>query len=253
MSFDSNRGISIPRRLSATCAAIVGSIFLAVSSFGQELVLAERLRQLQLDKGSFTLVDVRDVGQYQIRHIDGAINIPKDAIGSGDLPKGGRIILYCGDAHCPLSHAAAKILMSNGVENVGVLYGGIAQWEKSGYPVLPLPVEKDKPKGDIDAGELQDRMHKTGAVVIVDVRSAEDFTAGHLPGARSIPLEKLSATVKSLRKHSEIVVYDRLPQRSKTAVQQLAEGGVSARALAGGVGAWVMKGFPLEAGSQKGS
>ncbi|MBI2384696.1 MAG: rhodanese-like domain-containing protein [Elusimicrobia bacterium] len=226
---------------------------MGAAAFGQELVLPERLRQLQVDKGSFTLVDVRDVGQYQIRHIDGAINIPKDAIGSADLPKGGRIILYCGDAHCPLSHAAAKTLMSNGVENIGVLYGGIAQWEKSGYPVLPVPIEKEKVKGDIDAGELQDRIHKTGAVVVVDVRSAEDFTAGHLPGARSIPLENLSKSVKSLRKHSDIVVYDRVSQRSKTAVRQLAEAGVGARALAGGVGAWAMKGFPLEAGSQKGS
>lgn len=230
-----------------------GLLFLAVPSFCQELVLAEKLRQLQIDKGSFTLVDVRDAGEFQKHHIEGAINLPKELIGTSELPKGGRIVLYCGDARCPLSHAAAKTLIAAGVENVGVLYGGLAQWEKSGYPVLPVPTEKNKPKGDMDAGELQDRIHKTGVIVVVDVRSADDFAAGHLPGAQSIPLEKLSKAVKSLREHSEVVVYDRVQQRSKTAVKQLAEAGVGARALAGGIGAWAMKGFPLEAGSQKGS
>lgn len=233
--------------------ATAGLIILAAPSFCQELVLAEKLRQLQADKDSFTLIDVRDAGDFQKRHIEGALNLSKDKINPADLPKGGRVILYCGDARCPLSHAAAKTLIASGVGNVGVLYGGLAQWEKSGYPVLPVPIEKDKPKGDIDAGELQDRIHKTGVIVVVDVRSADDFAAGHLPGAQSIPLEKLSKAVKSLRKHSEVVIYDRVQQRSKTAVKQLAEAGVGARALAGGIGAWAMKGFPLEAGSQKGS
>lgn len=233
--------------------AALWALFLFSPAFGQELILAGKLRQLQVDKGSFTLVDVRDPGDFEKRHIEGALNISKDKINSDDLPKGGRIILYCGDARCPLSHAAAKNLIAAGVENVGVLYGGIAQWEKSGFPVLPVSVEKDKPKGDVDAGELKIRLQKPGAIMVVDVRSADDFAAGHLPGARNIPLETLSKAAKSLRKHSEIVVYDRLQQRSKTAVKQLAAAGVGARALAGGVGAWAMKGFPLEAGSQKGS
>ena len=112
---------------------VVATLLLAIPSFGQELILPERLRQLQVDKGSFIVIDVRDPGEFQRRHIEGAINIPKDAIGAGDLPKVGRIILYCGDVRCPLSHAAAQTLIAVGVENVGVLYGGIAQWEKGGY------------------------------------------------------------------------------------------------------------------------
>ncbi|MEK7382892.1 MAG: rhodanese-like domain-containing protein, partial [Elusimicrobiota bacterium] len=199
------------------------------------------------------LIDMRDPADFQRHHIEGAVNLPKDKIGAGYLSKSGRIILYCGDARCPLSHAAAKTLMAAGVESVGVLYGGIAQWEKSGYPVLPVPIEKSTPKGDIDAGELQLRLQKPGTIVVVDIRAADDFTAGHLPGALSIPLEKLAKAMKTLRKASEIVVYDRLPQRSKTAVRQLAEAGLTARSLSGGIGAWAMKGFPLEAGSQKGS
>ena len=224
----------------------------AATAYGQELVLTEKLRKLQADKDSFTLVDVRDTDEFQRRHIDGAINLPKDTIRADNLPKGVKIILYCGDARCSLSHAAAKTLMAAGVENVGVLYGGIAQWEKSGYPVSPASAENAKPQGDIDAGELQARMQESGAIVVVDVRPAKEFGAGHLPSTLSIPLEKLSKAVKTLRKSSEIVLYDRLPQRSKTAVRQLAEAGLAARSLSGGIGAWAMKGYPLEAGAGKG-
>lgn len=232
---------------------IVFPVLAAATAFGQELVLAENLRQLQVDKGSFTLIDVRDPNDFQRHHIEGAINIPKDNIGTNDLPKGGRIILYCGDARCPLSHAAAKTLMTSGVEKVGVLYGGIDQWEKRGYPVSPVSVANSKPQGDIEVGELQARLQVSAKIIIVDVRPIQDFAAGHLPGALSIPLEKLSAAIKTLGKASEIVVYDRLSQRSKAASQRLAEAGLTARTLSGGIGAWAMKGYPLEAGSQKGS
>lgn len=238
--------------------AITGMLFIfpalaAATAMGQELVLADRLRQMQVDKGSFTLIDVRDPSEFRGHHIEGAINIPKDSIGTSNLPKSGRIIFYCGDARCPLSHAAAKISMKNGVENVGVLYGGLAQWEKGGFPVSPASVANSKPLGNIVAGELQARLQKPEAIVIVDVRPTQDFTAGHLPGAQSIPLEELADAIKALGRPPEIVVYDRLSQRSNSAARQLAEAGLRARALSGGIGAWAMKGFPLEAGFQKGS
>lgn len=225
----------------------------AATAFGQELVLAERLRKLQVEKGSFTLVDVRDPGEFKRQHIEGAISIPKNKIGVDVLPKGGRIILYCGDARCPLSHSAAKTLMASGVENVGVLYGGLAQWEKGGFPVTPTSAANSKPLGDIAAGELQARLQKPETIVLVDVRPIQDYAAGHLPGALSIPLEDIAEAIKTLGRPAEIVVYDRLPQRSKAAARQLAEAELMARALSGGIGAWAMKSFPLEAGSQKGA
>lgn len=95
--------------------ATAGLIILAAPSFCQELVLAEKLRQLQADKDSFTLIDVRDAGDFQKRHIEGALNLSKDKINPADLPKGGRVTLYCGDARCPLSHAAAKTLIASGM------------------------------------------------------------------------------------------------------------------------------------------
>jgi len=42
------------------------------------------------------------------------------------------------------------------------------------------------PLGDMETGELLARLLKHDAVMVVDVRSAQDFTAGHLPGAINI-------------------------------------------------------------------
>lgn len=58
--------------------------------------------------------------------------------------------------------------------------------------------------------ELQRRM-RDGAVVLLDVRPAEEFAEGHIPGARNIPLSELQARLRSLPKDREIVAYCRGP------------------------------------------
>lgn len=247
---DRVRLVDRSRRPLATWLATAGFLLFGSSSFGQELVLAERLEKLQVDKGSFTLVDVRSAAAFERHHIPGAVNFPTDKLGTAELPKDRPLILYCGDVHCPLSHTAAQALTKKGHRNVGILYGGLVAWEKDGHPLIPASVVKPKPQGDIAAGELQARRQASETIVVVDVRTIQDFAAGHLPGALSIPLEELADAIDVLDKASEIVVYDRLPQRSKVAVRQLAEAGLTARSLSGGIGAWAMKGFPLEAGSK---
>src|SRR6266508_2953621 len=50
-----------------------------------------------------------------------------------------------------------------------------------------------------------------GDVVILDVRPAEEFVAGHIPGALSIPLDQLEAALARLPKRARIVAYCRGP------------------------------------------
>lgn len=231
----------------------VAALFLSGGARGQEVVLPEKLRQLQTRGAAVTLIDVREPQQFKSAHIEGAVNISKDKIGATELPKGGKVVLYCGDARCPLSHEAAKKLISAGYEDVGVLYGGLERWEKVGHPVSPPRSASVKLLLDIDAVALRARLREPAAPRLLDVRSGRDFEAGHLPGAASIPLETLSKAAKSLGKDVEVVVYDRVAARSKAAVRLLAGAGFRARVLAGGVGAWAMKGYPLEAGARDGS
>ena len=95
---------------------------------------------------------------------------------------------------------------------------------------------------DVDAisrDELVERLRK-GDVVLVDVRPAEEFEAGHIEGARSIPLEELQDRLAELPPDREVVAYCRGPfcAYAHEAVRQIRGAGRPARRLADGWPEW---------------
>lgn len=90
----------------------------------------------------------------------------------------------------------------------------------------------DDPEGleAVDRDELVERMRK-GDVVLIDVRPAREFEAGHLPGALSVPLEDLDALIAELPHDRTIVAYcrGRFCTFSAEAVRRLRARGFDAR------------------------
>ena len=84
-------------------------------------------------------------------------------------------------------------------------------------------------------------------VCLVDVRGTEQYAAGHIPGARNIPLETLSSTFYSLPKDKMIVTYceDLACGLSPQASLELAQKGFQVQHLIGGFEEWSRKGFPV--------
>jgi rhodanese-related sulfurtransferase len=104
---------------------------------------------------------------------------------------------------------------------------------------------------DVDAigrDELVARMRK-GEVVLVDVRPGEEFEAGHIDGARSIPLEELEGRLAELPADREVVAYCRGPlcAFAHEAVRQLRAEGRRARRLEEGWPEWRLADRELEA------
>src|SRR5438874_120474 len=62
----------------------------------------------------------------------------------------------------------------------------------------------------IDRDELRERL-KRGEAILIDVRPAEEYEAGHIEGARSIPIEDLDKHLGELPGDREVVVYCRGP------------------------------------------
>jgi rhodanese-related sulfurtransferase len=87
--------------------------------------------------------------------------------------------------------------------------------------------------------ELLERLGE-GDVVVVDVRPEEEFAAGHIEGARSIPLEELERRLAELPPGQEVVAYCRGPfcAYAHEAVRRLNDAGRSARRLEGGWPEW---------------
>ncbi|MBA3742031.1 ArsR family transcriptional regulator [Sporichthya sp.] len=87
--------------------------------------------------------------------------------------------------------------------------------------------------------ELRDRLRR-GDVVLVDVRPTEEYAAGHIDGAQSIPLDQLRQRLDELGLDREIVAYCRGPfcAYAHVAVRQLRTAGRCARRLDGGWPEW---------------
>jgi rhodanese-related sulfurtransferase/DNA-binding transcriptional ArsR family regulator len=87
-----------------------------------------------------------------------------------------------------------------------------------------------------------------GSVVVLDVRPEEEYRAGHIPGALSVPVNALEAALQTLPKDKEIVAYCRGPYCvfSDEAVALLRSRGYRARRLAEGLPDWRAAGLPVE-------
>jgi rhodanese-related sulfurtransferase len=88
---------------------------------------------------------------------------------------------------------------------------------------------------------------KEGAVIVLDVRPAEEYQSGHIPGAISIPLKELEQRLSELPLDQEIVAYCRGPYcvLAVQAVEILRERGFHAFRMEDGVQDWRARGFSV--------
>lgn len=99
----------------------------------------------------------------------------------------------------------------------------------------------------VDVDDLLERM-EAGDVEVLDVRPAAEYRAGHIAGARSVPVDELEARVDELPSDVEIVAYCRGPYCvfADEAVEYLREQGYQARRLDLGYPDWKAADLPVE-------
>jgi rhodanese-related sulfurtransferase len=104
----------------------------------------------------------------------------------------------------------------------------------------------------VDNEELVRRV-RDGDVTLIDVRPREEYVAGHLPGAISMPVGELTARAKELPKRRAIVAYCRGPYcvMAIDAVEQLKRLGFQAHRMEHGVPEWRARGWRVEAGDAR--
>jgi rhodanese-related sulfurtransferase len=90
---------------------------------------------------------------------------------------------------------------------------------------------------------------RRGEVIVIDVRPEVEYRAGHLPGARSLPLAEIERRLAELPADKEIVAYCRGPfcLMSDEAVRLLRQRGYRAHKISDGVAEWAAEGLPVEA------
>jgi len=99
----------------------------------------------------------------------------------------------------------------------------------------------------VSATELQERLAR-GDVVVLDVRPEPEYKAGHIPGAKSVPVDVLASLAPKLPRRRQIVAYCRGPYcvYADDAVRLLQARGLKARRLDVGFPEWRRAGLPVE-------
>ena len=100
----------------------------------------------------------------------------------------------------------------------------------------------------VDQADLLGRV-RAGEVTVIDVRTAEEYASGHLPGALSVPVAELEARLTELPSDRQIVAYCRGPWCvfAIDAVRTLQGRGLDAVRLEAGVSEWRARGWAVEA------
>ncbi|MCA1481050.1 rhodanese-like domain-containing protein [Bradyrhizobium sp. NBAIM08] len=99
---------------------------------------------------------------------------------------------------------------------------------------------------EIDIEQLAAALGEGAA--LVDVREAREYADGHVPGASSIPMSGLTASLGQLDKTRPVYVVCASGNRSAAMTDLLVASGYDAHSVTGGTSAWAGSGRPLETG-----
>jgi rhodanese-related sulfurtransferase len=107
--------------------------------------------------------------------------------------------------------------------------------------------------GDVDEVTREELLARldAGDVLLLDVRPDEEFAAGHIPGARSLPFGEIEQAMSSIPADVDVVAYCRGAYcvLAHDAVRLLRAEGRQARRLEDGLLEWRLEGLPVEAGA----
>lgn len=99
----------------------------------------------------------------------------------------------------------------------------------------------------LDGPTLLERVRR-GELTVLDVRPPDEYEAGHVPGARSIPLSELEARLGEIPTGRDVVAYCRGPYcvMARSASELLRRHGLPVRRLLAGMAEWRAAGLPTE-------
>lgn len=147
-----------------------------------------------------------------------------------------------------------RVFYSLASDDVARLYADVRQVAASQLAEVE-PARRAYLDGDVEVEEVTRdellRRASTGDVTVLDVRPTAEYSAGHIPGAVSIPLGQLGQRLAELPAAAEIVAYCRGPYCvfAHDAVRLLRTHGHTARRLADGMPEWRLAGLPVAVGA----
>lgn len=197
-------------------------------------------------KNGATVIDTRPAATFAAGHVPGTLNIP---LGKSFLNWSGALIPEDSDFYIITeaeSDDAVKHILGElckvGMTRARVVFQAdvLQAWKSLRGKLENVP--------QLDAPGLK-KLNGKNHLQIVDVRSPEEWSEGHLPGAIHIPLAQLPDRFGELDASAPIVLHCKGGGRSSIATSFLQSRGMAnVSNLAGGFEAWVRQGFEVESG-----
>ena len=196
-----------------------------------------------LDAGAL-LVDLRSPAEHAVAHVLGSLSLPAGTsfgtwlgwvVPDPDRPL---VLLLGSDAQWD---DAVRQALRIGFESiVGYVHGGFAAWAEAGRP--------REAGGALEATGLSRLLSAGGdeAPLVIDVRQASEYEAGHIPGSLAIGAGDLPDRLDSLPRDRPIATICASGYRSSVAASLLRAAGFARVAwVSGGVPTWEAAGYPL--------
>ncbi len=188
------------------------------------------------------VIDTRSAVRFAEAHVPGTLNIPMSKTFStwaGWLVRYDLDIHLIADDQATVTKAVRELAMI-GLDRVTTWYESnvVTEWKAAGGPVGTV--------AKITVADLAPQL-TTGDVTVIDVRNRTEWDAGHLPGARHIPIGYLAERLGEIPRDKPIVVQCQSGARSAIATSHLQRLGLTdLRDLVGGFAAWESAGQPVD-------
>ncbi|WP_138934809.1 rhodanese-like domain-containing protein [Roseovarius arcticus] len=225
------------------------------------------VRAALMDGGEVALIDLREFGQYGEGHPFFAVNIPFSRL-EADAPRlmprqSVRCIVF--DNVDGIAGRGAEVLATMGYADLHIMDGGAPGWAAAGHTLFKgvnLPsktfgelVEQQFGTPSVSAEELREMQAAGRDMLILDGRSAPEFTKMSIPGARSCPNAELGYRAPQMAAAGTPVVVNCAGRtRSIIGAETLRLAGWSGpvHALRNGTQGWRLAGYDLDHGQKAG-
>jgi rhodanese-related sulfurtransferase len=229
-------------------------------------ISCDDLARLMASEQRFAVFDVRERGEYNQSQIPNTTSLPRSQIEfriAELVPdRDVQLIVYDeGDARAPL---AAATLARLGYQDVALVDGGLSAWQSEGRPTVSgvnVPskafgerVHHERNLPDLTPEELKSLQDRSMDLVVLDVRTPEEYGRFCIPGGINVPGGDLILWAEGLKQRNapNVVVNCAGRTRSIIGAAALRRLGVSnVRALRNGTMGWVLAGFELEKKPQR--
>lgn len=185
-----------------------------------------------IEKGNIVLIDLRSKRKSEAGRIVRSVSIPYDSLDDriDDIPRKAQLVLYSNNTEDTSN--AIEDFRDEGFKKLSLVPGNYDGWVKAGGKTVKGPVTTEinwvRKLGKGEVGLTDFMKAVTGAdkgAVILDVRSADETSAGVFKNAITIPLDQVGSRLADIPKNKKVYVHCATGARADMAAQELNENG----------------------------